>query len=119
MAESRQWDLLSKHGLALLTVAQLPHARISEIASALDLTGRACQRILSDLVVAGYVSRRRVGRRNEYVVDQARPMLHPLLRHYAVGDLMGAFVPGGEIRGTVAAPTLRSHSRDTAEVEVS
>jgi hypothetical protein len=47
------------------------------------------QLILADLEEEGYVTRTRVGRRNEYVV-RGGPMRHPLEQGRAVEDLLAA-----------------------------
>jgi hypothetical protein len=53
------------------------------------ITVRAVQLILADLEKDGYVTRTRVGRRNEYVVNGG-PMRHPLEQGRAVEDLLRA-----------------------------
>lgn len=85
------WHLLSNHALVLLSVARHPRARIRDIADAVGITDRACQRILNDLVEAGYVTRRRVGRRNEYGVDPTKQMPHPLMQIHHVSELIEVF----------------------------
>ena len=59
---------LTNHGLALLSIAEDPHIRMRDIAATIEITERAAQRIVSDLITAGYVDRTRNGRRNEYTV---------------------------------------------------
>jgi DNA-binding Lrp family transcriptional regulator len=85
------WHLLSNHALVLLSVARQPRARIRDIADAVGITDRACQRILNDLVDTGYVTRRRVGRRNEYGLDLTKPMPHPLVQIHQVSELVEVF----------------------------
>ena len=41
------------------------------------MTERAAQRIVSDLVMAGYVSREREGRRNHYTLNLSAPSATP------------------------------------------
>jgi hypothetical protein len=38
---------------------------------------------------AGYLSKRRQGRRNRYEVHEKLPLRHPEHRHHTVGDLIG------------------------------
>lgn len=92
------WHLLSNHALVLLAVARHPSARIRDVADAVGLTDRACQRILNDLTDAGYVGRRRVGRRNEYAIDSSMPMPHPMVQVHQVAELISTFAPGREQR---------------------
>ena len=56
------------------------------------ITERAAQRILHDLVQAGYVERARSGRRNSYRLALDRPMRHPVEADHPVGMLVKALV---------------------------
>ena len=59
----------------LLCIARDPDIRLRDIADAVGVTLGSAQRILADLVEAGYVQRERHGRRNRYVVNRNAPML--------------------------------------------
>ena len=83
------WTFLTNHGQVLLCIARSPDMRMRDIASSVGITERAAQRIVSDLVEAGYVTRRKVGRRNEYTVNPAARMRHPLSGDRDVGELLG------------------------------
>jgi len=63
------WGFLTNHAHVLLCVARDPRSRARDIADRVGITERAAQRILADLIVEGYVTRTKVGRRNHYVVD--------------------------------------------------
>ena len=52
-----------------------PELRIRDLAERVGITERAAQRILHDLVVAGYVERSKHGRRNTYRLVLDRPLL--------------------------------------------
>ena len=56
------FKLLTNHGQALLLITHDPRARMRDIAALLNITERAAQRIVADLVRAGYVHRERDGR---------------------------------------------------------
>jgi DNA-binding MarR family transcriptional regulator len=83
------WTFLTNHAHVLLVVRRDSSARLREIAAAVGVTERAVQLILGDLERAGYVSRTRVGRRNEYAV-LGGPLRHPLERGHAVDELLDA-----------------------------
>jgi len=51
---------------------------------------RASQRILGDLVDAGYVKTTRVGRRNHYTLDREHAMRHTAQVGYGIGALLEA-----------------------------
>lgn len=100
-SRQRTWTFLTNHAHVLLVVRHDPKARLQDIARAVGVTPRAVQLILGDLEDAGYVERRKVGRRNEYVV-LGGPMRHPLEQGRAVEDLFAA----------LGAPTLTPPPRD-------
>jgi hypothetical protein len=54
------------------------------------ITERATQRILAELIQAGYVKTERVGRRNRYTVDRQHAMRHSAQFGYAIGALLEA-----------------------------
>jgi predicted ArsR family transcriptional regulator len=83
------WTFLTNHAQVLLCIAREPDIRIREIAVAVGITERAAQRIVGDLVDEGYVSRKRVGRRNEYVVNSHARLRHPLARDHEIGEVIG------------------------------
>ena len=70
--ESRQWHFVTSHTQVLLCLHRNPRVRLRDIAETVGITERAAQRIVSDLVEAGYVSRQREGRRNRYVAQSER-----------------------------------------------
>jgi predicted transcriptional regulator len=84
------WTFLTNHAHVLLCIAEQPDIRMREVAGRVGITERATQRIVAELEAAGYVSHRRVGRRNHYEVDTRRPMRHPLEANREVGTLLHA-----------------------------
>ena len=62
----------------LLCIARAPDVRLRDVAEQVGITERAAQRILADLVEAGFVERKRHGRRSSYrIVNEHRHMRHP------------------------------------------
>jgi DNA-binding IclR family transcriptional regulator len=74
----------------LLCVAREPGMRLRDIADCVGITERASHRIVCELEEAGYLTRRREGRRNVYDVHPQVPLPHPLERNATVGDLLAA-----------------------------
>ena len=72
----------------LLVIASEPTVRLRDIATTLDITERAAQRIVTELVDDGYLTRKRVGRRNHYEVHTKRPMRSPQSKETEVGDFL-------------------------------
>ena len=92
------WTFLTNHAHVLLCIARDPGIRLRDVAAEVQITERAAQRIVAELVTAGYISRSREGRRNHYEVHGDLPLRHPLERHHEIGELlelMGAQAPPG------------------------
>ena len=83
-----EWTFLTNHTQVLLCVATDPGMRVRDIADCVGITERAVHRIVSDLVDAGYLIRRRVGRRNEYEIDRDLPLRHPAEGPHNIGRLL-------------------------------
>jgi predicted transcriptional regulator len=86
--ESKQWHFLTNHAQVLLCIERNPDARLREIAGIVGITERATQRIVSDLVAAGYVTRERAGRRNRYALNRNVRMRHPSQFNHEIGELL-------------------------------
>jgi len=89
-----EWTFLSNHGQVLLCIAQDPALRLRDIGDQVGITERAAHRIVSQLVAAGYLTRRREGRRNRYTITPGRRLPEPLARDRKIGDLLNVLVPG-------------------------
>ncbi len=82
------WTFLTNHAHVLLCIARDSSLRMREIADRVGITERAAQRIIGDLVDGGYVTRKKVGRRNEYVVNPDVPLRHPISRDHEIGEVL-------------------------------
>ena len=87
------WSFVTSHGLALLVIARDPHIRMRDIASAIGVTERTAQRVVTDLTNAGYVLRDRVHRRNVYTVQPDLPFRLPSDLEATIGELLVAIAP--------------------------
>ena len=87
---SGSWTFLTNHAHVLLCLAADPDLRLRDVAARVGITERATQRILHDLVEAGYVTRSRVGRRNRYELVRTGPLRHSLEAGHSVGELIEA-----------------------------
>lgn len=87
----------------LLCVAREPDVRIRTVAECAGITERAAQRIMSELVDAGYLTRHRLGRRNFYEVHPELPMRDPMEAEHEVGDLLRALVTRAREDGIATA----------------
>jgi predicted ArsR family transcriptional regulator len=89
MNERPTWKFLSNHGQVLLSIAHDPDVRLREIGAQVGITERAAHRIVGELVEAGYLVRKRTGRRNSYTITAHRTLPDPLARDRSIGDLLG------------------------------
>lgn len=87
------WSFLTNHARVLLCITENPSARLREIADRVGVTERAAHRIINDLVAAGYVSRQRIGRRNQYTVRHDLPLPDRLSRTQSLGELLTILTP--------------------------
>ncbi|MFP3712632.1 winged helix-turn-helix domain-containing protein [Puerhibacterium sp. TATVAM-FAB25] len=90
------WTFLTHHGHVLLAVARSPDARVADVAARVGISPRATLTILKDLETAGYVRRRRVGRRSHYTVDPHRHFRHPADADHEIGELLAIFAADAE-----------------------
>ena len=86
------WSFLTNHAQVLVCIAQDPGMRLREIGDEVGITERAAHRIVSELADAGYISRERYGRRNQYTVQLHLPLPDPVAREQKIGDLLGLLV---------------------------
>lgn len=89
----QSWTFLTNHGHVLLYIAAEPDATAREIADAVGITERSCQRIIAELEAEGYVSRERVGRRNRYTLHVKERLRHPLHKEREIGELVALLAP--------------------------
>jgi DNA-binding MarR family transcriptional regulator len=86
--ESKSWQFLTSHAQVLLCLQRNPTVRLRDVAETVGITERAAQRIVTDLVDAGYVTREREGRRNRYMLDRSIRMRHPSQVDHEIGELL-------------------------------
>jgi DNA-binding IclR family transcriptional regulator len=88
--ETKTWTFLTNHAQVLLCLAENPDIRLRDVAERVGITERSAQRILSELVEAGYVKATREGRRNRYTVDREHAMRHSAQVGHDIGELLKA-----------------------------
>jgi DNA-binding Lrp family transcriptional regulator len=86
--ETKSWQFLTSHAQVLLCLQRNPTVRLRDIAETVGITERAAQRIVTELVEAGYVTREREGRRNRYALNRDVPMRHPSQVDHEIGELL-------------------------------
>jgi DNA-binding transcriptional ArsR family regulator len=96
------WTFLTNHALVLSHMRRHPRVTARELGDAIGITERATRRIIADLDEAGYIIKKREGRRNRYRVNTDLPLRHPTNQETAVGDLLQAL--GGKKKVQRAKP---------------
>jgi DNA-binding MarR family transcriptional regulator len=82
------WRFVTNHTQVLLCISENHESRLRDIATEVGITERAAQRIVADLVDAGYVTRERTGRRNQYTINRDLEMRHPAQLGFEIGPLL-------------------------------
>ena len=96
----RNWRFLTNHTQVLLAIARDPDVRLRDVAHDVGITERAAQRILADLVRAGYIDRQRHGRRNRYLINPHAHMRHPAQEGQEIRTLLELFATDdGRLQG--------------------
>jgi predicted ArsR family transcriptional regulator len=90
------WVFLTNHANVLLCIARDPDSRARDIAQQVGITERAAQRILADLIADGYVTRTKLGRRNNYKINARGHLRHPVLRDLSIGPLIEVLNANGQ-----------------------
>jgi len=93
--QGRGWQFVTNHTQVLLALARDPEVRLRDIADDLGITVGSAQRIITDLVETGFVTRERHGRRNRYVIDRGSEMLrHEAQNGQQIGGLLDLLQQG-------------------------
>lgn len=90
---AERWTFLTNYGHVLLCIAADSEIRVRDIAEKVGITERAAQRIVADLIDAGYVEASRIGRRNNYKVNGSLPLRHPVEEQNHVVALLALLNP--------------------------
>lgn len=82
------WTFLTNHAQVLVCIAGDPGVRLRDIGERVGITERAAHRIVTELAAAGYITRRRNGRRNTYSINAHSPLPDPIAPEQNVGELL-------------------------------
>jgi DNA-binding Lrp family transcriptional regulator len=87
---ARKWNFLSNYGLVLTHLFQNSQATLREIAAGTGLTERAVYQLVRELETAGFIEKRKIGRRNAYTVDRAALFSFPVYRDLNIAQMVAA-----------------------------
>lgn len=101
------WTFLTNHAQVLVCIARDPGVRLRDIGERVGITERAAHRIVVELADAGYITRRRNGRRNQYTINAHFPLPDPIASEQSIGELLailaGPAAAGGRAGGSQAS----------------
>ena len=87
-ATPADWTFFSNHLHVLFCLAENPSIRLREVAVLVGITERMVQKIVTDLVDAGFITIAKQGRCNTYKHDGRLPLRHPLESHCTIGQVL-------------------------------
>lgn len=93
------WTFLTNHAQVLLCISRDTEIRLRDIAARLGITERSAYAIVIDLAEAGYVVKRKDGRRNRYQIQAHLPLPEPGSRERTVGEML-ALLAGTDTQET-------------------
>lgn len=82
------WTFLTNHARVLLCIAHDPGVRLRDIAARLGITERSAYSIVTDLTEAGYIVKRKDGRRNRYQIQTHLPLPESTSREHTLGEVL-------------------------------
>ncbi len=83
----REWSFFTNHGLVLVAIAKHPRSTAREIGDAVGITERAAHKLIRDLEEADYITKTKVGRKNQYKIHPDVPVKDEVT-DAAVGELL-------------------------------
>jgi hypothetical protein len=72
----------------MLCISRDPGIRLRDIAARLGITERSAYGIVTDLAAAGYITKMKDGRRNQYEIQAHLPLPEPTSRERTVGEVL-------------------------------
>jgi DNA-binding MarR family transcriptional regulator len=82
------WGFITNHGLVLAAIAKHPRSTAREIGDEVGVTERSAHKIINDLETEGYITKTKVGRRNQYRIYHEMPINHEAASDTVVGELL-------------------------------
>ena len=116
------WGFLTNHARVLLCIARDPGVRLRDIADNVGITERSAYGIVTDLTEAGYVLKRKDGRRNRYQIQAHLPLPEPASGEPAIGEvlaLLAAPILRVQTRGAARRPTVNMAEAATGQASAS
>ena len=83
-----EWTFLTKHAVALGILAKNPRITALDLAGELGMTERAVRKLIAELYEAGYIRKKREGRRVRYSINPDKPLRQEVHNEVPVSSLL-------------------------------
>jgi DNA-binding transcriptional ArsR family regulator len=83
-----EWTFLTRHAVALGIIAKNPRITALDLAGELGMTERAARKLIAELYEAGYIRKKREGRRVRYSINTDKPLRQKLHDKVPVSSLL-------------------------------
>ncbi|MDH5695833.1 MAG: MarR family transcriptional regulator [Dehalococcoidia bacterium] len=83
-----EWSFITNYGLVLAAIARHPQRTARDLGDVVGITERATHRIITELEAAGYITKVKAGRRNEYLIHPDMPLRGKIGGDAAVRELL-------------------------------
>ncbi len=83
-----EWGFLTNHALVLSIIARQPRITARDISATLGITERSVRKIIADLELNGYISKKKEGRRLRYRINPDLPLRHETQWDTAIGSFL-------------------------------
>ena len=104
------WTFLTNHARVLLCIARDPGVRLRDLSAELGITERSAHAVVTDLTAAGYLVKRKHGRRNHYQIQAHLPLPEPASQEPAIGDVLALLAGDGAAQKLRLPAAEREHA---------
>ena len=83
-----EWTFITNYAMVLMLLAKKPRITAIDVSHAIGITERATRKIIADLDAAGFITKKKEGRRIKYRVNPEMFLRGQTSQDVAVGELL-------------------------------
>ncbi len=91
-----EWTFITKYAVVLSIITDNPRITALEIAGRVGVTERAVRKLIAELYEAGYIRKKKEGRRVKYSINPDQPLRQETHENIAIGSLLNTINREGE-----------------------
>jgi predicted transcriptional regulator len=91
-----EWTFITKYAVVLSILADNPRVTALEIAGRIGVTERAARKLIAELYNAGYIRKKKEGRRVKYSINTDQPLRQETHEKIAIGSLLNTINREGQ-----------------------